>query len=293
MIDEQEQEKRDSTETRKQETILVRNIAYTWLAWLGVATMVCICVMALVIIFVTVRYVVPAAKEAKEANEQMAKNYRQFIPDLTESFKGKSKQFDDTMVNVNNASKKTDLILDEVHGLAVDARQKYAPTFFDSMNTISKTSVKEIEKTGNDLRTLIKDGNKRVFGDAGLMVALTDTTTKAGTMVSNQDLVLQALGAEATGTIAELRQLVASDEWKEMRNQLLEISKNVNNLSKHTDETVIESRDIMRLVRTYIEKYAPGILASIEKISKETSKYQKLALLANIFRLLAIGLGAL
>jgi hypothetical protein len=61
----------------------------------------------------------------------------------------------------------------------------------------------------------------------------------------------------------------------------------------HTDETVIEGRDILKTVKEYLQKYAPGILASLEKISKETSRFQKAGLLANIFRLLAIGLGAL
>ncbi len=293
MIDEKEQEDRDSIETERQRDNLRRNKAYTWLARFGLVAAACVSIMCIVMTFVTIWYGIPAAKEIKEANAQAATNYRQVIPDLKDAFIEKNKQFDETMVNVNNASKKTDSILEEVHGLAVDARQRYAPTFFRSMNGLSTASIKEIEETGKELRLLIKNGNNRVFGDAGLMVALTDTTTRAGEMVSNQDKVLQALGAESAGLVSELRQLVASDEWKELRAQLLETSKNVNSLSKHTDETVVESRDIMRLVRTYIEKYAPGILSSLEKISKETSKYQKLALLANIFRLLAIGLGAL
>lgn len=293
MIDDEEQEERDAIETERQRVNLQRNIAYTWIARIGIVTGVCVSIMAIVLTFVTIWYIIPAAKEFKESNEQAAKNYREFIPDLKETFKEKNKAFDDTMVNVRDTTANSKEVLAEVHGLVVDTRQRYAPTFFKSMNGLSTTSIKEIEKTGIELRSLIKNGNERVFGDAGLMIALTDTTTRAGDMVSNQDKVLQAIGGEATGLVSELRQLVASDEWKEMRAQLLETSKNVNNLSKHTDETVIESRDIVRLVKTYIETYAPGILASLEKISKETSKYQKLALLANIFRLLAIGLGAL
>jgi hypothetical protein len=41
------------------------------------------------------------------------------------------------------------------------------------------------------------------------------------------------------------------------------------------------------------EDIETAILTSLEKISKETSRYQKAALLANIFHLLAIGLSAL
>jgi hypothetical protein len=42
--------------------------------------------------------------------------------------------------------------------------------------------------------------------------------------------------------------------------------------------------DILKTVKEYLQKYAPGILASLEKISQDTSRYQEAISLANIFR---------
>jgi hypothetical protein len=156
-----------------------------------------------------------------------------------------------------------------------------------------------LTNNSNHLSVLMLDTNNRLIGEAGLFAALTDTTRRGGEMINNQDRVLQALVTAGTTTIdevkamlSELRGIVASDEWKQIRSEVLSSMRNVTALTKHTDETVIEGRDILKSVKEYLQKYAPGILAYLEKIS-ETSRYQKAALPTNIFRLLAIGLGTL
>jgi hypothetical protein len=152
------------------------------------------------------------------------------------------------------------------------------------------------EKGGN----AIAHFDNRFNGENGLLAALTDTTKRGGEMISNEDRVLQGLASEGKAVLEELREIVKSDEWKQIRGEMLKSMQNAslltghaNEIAVHTDETAIEARDIAKLIKEYVERYAPGILAALEKISKETSKYQKAALLANIFRLLAIGLGAL
>ncbi|MBI3654101.1 MAG: hypothetical protein HY231_23975 [Acidobacteria bacterium] len=157
-----------------------------------------------------------------------------------------------------------------------------------------------LTNNSNNLSILMLDTNRNLNSEAGWFAALTDTTKRGGTMISNQDQALQGLASEGKATLAELREIVTSDEWKQLRGELLASMKNITSLSHHadgiathTDETIIEGRDILKRVKGYLETYAPGILASLEKISKATSKYQKATLLANIFRLIAIGIGAL
>jgi hypothetical protein len=291
-MNEPEIEEREDIETGKQRTILHRNIGYTWLTWIAVVALSAITATSLFISFVVFWYGIPAAKEFKEAQSQTSNTYRNFLPDLTRRLEEKDKKIDAILTNTESITG------DSARTTKVIAEN--APKLFESFSDLSKAGVSEIRSIGNETRSFIKNGNQSLFGEQGLFVALTDTTKRGGDMISNQDKSLQALASEGKATIAELREIAKSDEWKQIRGEMLKSMQNTASLTKHaddiaihTDETVIEGRDLIKLLKEYMKTYAPGILASLEKISQEASKLQKATLLANIFRLLAIGLGAL
>lgn len=291
-MDDRELEEREDIETGKQRTILHRERAYTWLVWLAVGCAITFTITCVIICFVTIRYGVPAAKEIKESNEQMAAGYRTAVPEFMKRLDEKDRKIDAILSNVET-----------ITGNSAKASEEIAtnsPKAFQSLGDLTRAGVAEIHRIGKETHSFISDTNRSLNGEQGIFAALTDTTTRAGVMISNQDTALQALVTAGTTTVdegkallSELRAIVASDEWKQIRGEVLSSIRNVTSLTKHTAETVIEGRDILKTVKEYLQKYAPGILASLEKISKESSRYQKAALLANIFRLLAIGLGAL
>lgn len=158
-----------------------------------------------------------------------------------------------------------------------------------------------------ELRALLRSGNvmlvdvnRAVSAPGGvlpqtamLLAQLTDTTRRAGELVSNQDVVLQALVSEGAATLKELREIVESDEWAQIRSEMLASAKNIASTTARVDETSVEIRDLAKAVKETFQKYAPGLLETLEKIARTSSRFQKATLLANIFRILAIGLGAL
>ena len=143
------------------------------------------------------------------------------------------------------------------------------PRIMDTLDSLDKTTI-ELQGAVKSANALISNADREI--NANLLPSLSETAKTLGVSIASVSKGIQTITDKSGMTIDEINSLISDPQW-------LGILKNIETTTAHINTIAVNMRNA--------SDQMPSIAASVEKIAKTSSKYQKLLLFAQLLATIA------
>jgi hypothetical protein len=255
--------------------------AKTWQQRLILALLITALVAAIAItvgVILGLVYGIPALQAVRDSSRASAKVYRKVIAKAGKKVIAVAKKADRSMTDVNQMT---------ANGVSVTSTfDKLLTRQFDDLHLLTHTTVRKIDEFGSASALLLRNTDKSLNGDGGLMWQVTELARKLG--VNADSLVAQFNGLIESGklTVDGLRTIISDQKIVEAIASLASALEHADGASSKVEEAMGHFEEAMRESPQFA-KNVNSILEELKKIAATSSKYAKATIIARIFSLLA------